>query len=277
MSVESKYNSLKAILNSLSKVAIAYSGGVDSTFLLKAAVDTLGPNNVLPFMSVGPSLPDSQRQAALARAQQMGVKVREIQTCEMDDADFLSNKADRCFHCKSYLYRLLKETAKAEGIENVLCGSNLDDANDYRPGNRAAKAFGIKAPLADAKLTKDDIRQLSRQLGLETADMPASPCLASRIPYGNEITEQKLNQIEQAEEFIKSLGFIEFRVRHHGGMARIEVKPEKIEKILTEPVRIKIVNKLKSLGFNYVTIDLEGFRSGSLNEPLSDEEKAENI
>jgi uncharacterized protein len=275
--VDEKYNSLKEILGSFDRVVVAYSGGVDSTLLLKVAADVLGAENVLAYISVGSSLPESQRQAAITRAEEMGVKVREVTTGEMGDASFVKNKADRCFHCKSYLYRLLKERAKEEGIEYVLCGSNLDDDEDYRPGNRAQKLFGVQAPLAEAKLTKDDIREISRELGLSTAEMPASPCLASRIPYGQPITEENLKQIEEAEDFLKGLGFVEFRVRHHGNLARIEVKQEEIAQISAEAIRGKIIKKLKSLGFNYVTIDMEGFRSGSLNEALSEEEKAENI
>ena len=275
--VEDKYNSLKEILRSFNRVAVAYSGGVDSTLLLKVATVVLGAENVLAFISVGSSLPESQRQAAITRAEEMGVKVREVTTGEMGDEGFVKNKADRCFHCKSYLYRLLKEKAKEEGVEHVLCGSNLDDEDDYRPGNRAQKLFGVRAPLAEAKLTKDDIREISRELGLSTAEMPASPCLASRIPYGQPITKENLKQVEEAEDFLKGLGFAEFRVRHHGNMARIEVRQDEIEKISSEPMRGKVVSKLKSLGFNYVTIDMEGFRSGSLNEALSEEEKAENI
>jgi uncharacterized protein len=274
---DEKYNSLKEILRSFDRVIVAYSGGVDSTMLLKASVDVLGAENVLAFISVGSSLPESQRLAAVTRAEKMGVKIREITTGEMGDAGFVSNKADRCFHCKSYLYRVLKEKAREEGIEYVLCGSNLDDEDDYRPGNRAQKLFGVRAPLAEAKLTKNDIREISGRLGLSTAQMPASPCLASRIPYGQKITEENLKQVEEAEDFLKELGFVEFRVRHHGNLARIEVKRDEIQKISSEPVRGKVINKLKSLGFNYVTIDMEGFRSGSLNEALSEEEKAENI
>ena len=275
--VEDKYNSLKEILRSFDRIVVAYSGGVDSTLLLNVAADVLGTENVLAYISVGSSLPESQRVAAVSRAEEMGVKVCEVTTGEMGDEGFVKNKADRCFHCKSYLYRLLKEKAKDEGIEHVLCGSNLDDDEDYRPGNRAQKLFGIRAPLAEADLTKDDIREISRELGLSTAEMPASPCLASRIPYGQTITEENLKQVEEAEDFLKKLGFIEFRVRHHGNLARIEVKDDEIVKISAEAMRGKVIKKLKSLGFNYVTIDMEGFRSGSLNEALSEEEKAENI
>ena len=192
---------------------------------------------------------------------------------ELSDARYAANKADRCFHCKSHLYGILRDIAKEERIEHIICGSNFDDKDDFRPGSRAAEAFAVIAPLVDAELTKDDIRNLSRKLNLAAADMPASPCLASRISYGLEVTEQRLNQIEQAEDFLRSLGFVEFRVRHHGDIARIEVLPGRIEKIACEPVREKIVKKLKSLGFKFVSLDLQGFRSGALNETLTEQEK----
>jgi pyridinium-3,5-biscarboxylic acid mononucleotide sulfurtransferase len=167
--------------------------------------------------------------------------------------------------------------ASRRGFRQVVFGTNFDDLDDFRPGNRAMKVFGIRSPLAEAQLSKDDIRRLSRQMGLPTADQPASPCLASRIPYGLEVTEQRLKQIDEAEAFLRELGFVEFRVRHHDTMARIEVNPRDIEKITAEPVRSRVVEKLKSLGFKFVALDLQGFRSGSLNESLSEQEKQESL
>ena len=196
-----------------------------------------------------------------------------VEAGEMEDPSFTANNADRCFHCKSRLCHRLLDVAQQRGIEHVVFGTNHDDLDDFRPGNRAIKVFGIRSPLAEAGLTKEDIRQLSRQVGLPTADQPASPCLASRIPYGLEITEQRLQQIDQAEGFLRSLGFVELRVRHHDTIARIEVRPQDIAKLIAEPVRSKVVEKLKSLGFQFVTVDLQGFRSGSLNEALSPEQK----
>ena len=277
MSAKEKYNSLQQILKELGKVVVAYSGGVDSTFLLKAAVDTLGAENVLPCIAKGPSLPQSQYARAIETAKNIGVNVQTVEPDELADAAYSANKADRCFHCKSHICKILLDIAKEKGFDNVVFGTNYDDLDDFRPGNRAMKAFGIRSPLAEAKLTKDDIRQLSRDLNLPTADMPASPCLASRISYGLEVTEQRLKQIEQAEDFLRSLGLVEFRVRHHDTIARIEVNPQDIDKVTTEPVRSQIVEKLKSLGFKFVTVDLQGFRSGSLNEPLSEEEKNKSI
>ncbi len=275
--LEEKYNSLKQILKKLGKVVVAYSGGVDSSFLLKAAVDTLGVENVLACIATGPSLAQSQYEGAIETAKHIGIEVETVEPDELADKAYAANKADRCFHCKSHLFGLLHDVAKRKGFEYVLCGSNFDDKDDFRPGNRAAEVFGVRCPLMEAELTKEDIRQLSRGLGLPTADVPASPCLASRVSYGSEITEERLKQVEQAEDFLRSLGLVEFRVRLHDTIARIEVGGDDIEKVTNESARLAIVEKLKGLGFKYVTVDLEGFRSGSLNEALTEEEKRENI
>jgi uncharacterized protein len=202
-------------------------------------------------------------------ARDFGVRLQTIDTDELKDPHFVANKADRCFHCKSHLCQEFLDIAKEKGLRHVVFGTNLDDLDDYRPGNRAMKIFGVRSPLAEAGLTKQDIRTLSKKLGLETADVPASPCLASRLAYGLEISEQRLKQIEQAEVFLCSLGLVEFRVRHHDTIARIEVHPEDFKKIASEPNRSKIIKKLKILGFKYITIDLHGFRSGAMNEMLS--------
>ena len=277
MTLTDKKESLQKILRDLGQVVVAFSGGVDSTFLLKTAVDTLGAENVLACMSVGPAEPSHLYERARRAAQSMGVELMIVEAGEMEDPRFTANNPDRCFHCKSRLCHRLLDVAQERGFEHVVFGTNRDDLDDFRPGNRATKAFGIRSPLAEAGLTKDDIRQLSRQMGLLTADQPASPCLASRIAYGLEITEQRLRQIGQAEDFLRSLGFVEFRVRHHDTIARIEVNPRDIGKVAAEPARLQIVEKLKTLGFKFVTVDLQGFRSGSLNEPLSDEEKRKNL
>ena len=273
MNVQEKYNSLKEILKKLGRVVIAYSGGVDSTFLMKVAVDTLGAENVLACISVGPSEPAKCLQRATQVAKMIGAELQAIEANELADPNFTANRADRCFHCKSHLCKVLLDIAKERGFEHVVFGTNYDDLDDFRPGNRAMKIFGIRLPLAEAKLTKNDIRQLSREIKLPTADLPASPCLASRIAYGIEVTEQRLRQIDEAEEFLRKLGLLEFRVRHHDTIARIEVHPQDIERIAAAPLRSQVVDKIKSLGFKFVTVDLQGFRSGSLNEPLSDQEK----
>ena len=275
MTIDEKYDLLVQILKKFGRALVAYSGGVDSTFLLKACIDTLGAKNILACIAAGPSLPQSQYAKAVEMAKNFNVSIKTVEPDELADKAFSANKANRCFICKSHLYQMLNNIAKEEKYDYVLCGSNLDDYDDYRPGNKAAKIFNIRCPLAEANLTKNDIRQLSRKLNLPTADIPASPCLASRICYGQKITRQKLNQVEQAEEFLRSLGFVEFRVRLHGELARIEVHQEDIDKIIAQ--RKEIAAKLKSLGFKFVSVDLEGFRSGSLNEMLSKEDKQKNL
>jgi uncharacterized protein len=273
MNLEEKYSLLQKILKKLDKVIVAYSGGVDSTLLLKAAVDTLGNRNVLACIAEGPSLPQSQYLQAVETAKKMGVEVRTVRPNELADAKYAANKANRCFQCKSHLYEILADIAKEEKFNSVVCGCNFDDKSDFRPGNKAAEVLGVRCPLMEAELTKKDIRNLSRQMKLPTADVPASPCLASRIAYGLEITEQRLKQVEQAEDFLRTLGLVEFRVRHHDTIARIEVHKEDFDKITNEPNRSRIVEKLQGLGFKYVAADLQGFRSGSLNEMLTEEDK----
>ncbi len=273
MNLKDKHEALQGILKELRRVVIAYSGGVDSSYLLKAAVDALGRENVLACISLGPSEPGNMADKARKTAEDMGAELMVIQSSELDDPHFKANNADRCFHCKSHLCAALLDVAKKRRFAHVIFGTNHDDLDDFRPGNKAMKVYGIRSPLAEAGLTKNEIRELSRQAGLPTANQPASPCLASRIPYGLEVTEQRLRQIDQAEGFLRSLGFVEFRVRHHDTIARIEVRPDDVAKLAAEPVRSKVVEKLKSLGFQFITMDLQGFRSGSLNESLSDEQK----
>jgi uncharacterized protein len=270
---QEKLRLLQQTLAGLNRVLIAYSGGVDSTFLLKVAADTLGKDNVLACIAVSPSLSEYQHQQARTLARQFGVRLEEIPLDELHDPAYRANQSDRCFHCKSRLYKLLTEKAKEKNISHILCGSNFDDKFDYRPGNHAAEVFGILSPMMDAGLTKSEIRELSRQMNLPTADLPASPCLASRVAYGLEITEEKLAQVEKAEDFLRKLGFVEFRVRHHGDIARIEINPSEFAKLTSDATRRQITNELKKLGFRYITLDLQGFRSGSLNEQLTKDQK----
>ncbi len=270
---QDKLNLLRQKLSGLNRVLVAFSGGVDSSFLLKVAVDTLGASNVLACIGISGSLSGHQLAQARQIAQLVGCRLEEIPVDEMDNDAYRANKADRCFHCKSRLYKLFTEKARQERLDYVLCGANFDDKDDYRPGHHAAEVFGVLSPLMDAEITKTEIREYSRQLGLPTADLPASPCLASRVAYGMEITPEKLAQVEKAEEVLRRLGFVEFRVRHHGVIARIEVRPADFTKITGDAIRKQIVDELKAIGFGYVALDLQGFRSGSLNEGLSTEQK----
>ncbi len=269
MELTEKYQKLQDILKRLEKVIVAYSGGVDSTFLLKAALEALDPENVLAVIGVSPSLARSQYRQAVEAAELIGAHVVEVNVEELDDENYAANRSDRCFHCKSHLYTTLQRVGEKRGFKQIICGSNRDDQEDYRPGQRAALDMGVHSPLMDAGLTKADIRQLSRERDLPTADVPASPCLASRVSYGLEVTRERLQQIEAAEDFLRSLGLKEFRVRHHDQIARIEVTPSELSQLIQNDTRLAIITKLKSLGFTYVTLDLQGFRSGALNEMIT--------
>lgn len=263
-----RYRKLQEILNSCRKVLVAYSGGVDSTFLLKVAVDCLGRQNVLACIGASESLAGSELETAGEIARQIGAEVQIVYPREMSNPNYTANSADRCFYCKSELYQLLSKIAQHGHYDAVLCGTNADDLGDFRPGLRAAKKFDVKNPLAEAGLNKDDIRVLSKKLALATWNKPAQPCLASRMAYGLEITPERLKQIEKAEEFLRSTGLYELRVRHHGNMARIEVPVDKIPELVKNDRRNEIVAFFKKLGFTYVSLDLQGFRSGSANEVL---------
>lgn len=273
MGIEEKYSQLQSILRGLKRVAIAFSGGVDSTFLLRAAIDALGAGQVLACMSVGPFEPKHFIEQARNLAAGFSVRLIEITGDECGDADLTANSPERCYLCKSHLFVRMWEIAQAQGFEHVLCGSNADDLNDFRPGHRAIEQFGVRCPLVEAGLSKPEIRELSRRIGLPTAEQPASPCLASRIPYGLQITPERLQQIEGAEDFLRGLGFAEFRVRHHDTIARIEAPTREFARMTAEPMRGRIVERLNGLGFSYVCLDLQGFRSGALNETLTEEDK----
>jgi uncharacterized protein len=262
-----KFNRLRKILNEYGSCVIAYSGGVDSTFLLKTAYDILG-EKVLAVTAVSQTYPKSERDDAEKFAKLIGAKQIFIDTDELNNPNFRANPANRCFYCKEELFTKLNEIAKAEGLNYVFDGSNADDVNDFRPGREAGQKLGIKSPLKEAGLTKDEIRILSKELGLPSWNKPSYACLSSRFPYGTEIDEENLRKIEEAEEFIHSLGFKQVRLRHHGNIARLEFNTSDFPVLFANGLADKISDKLKSLGYTYVTLDLQGYRAGSMNEVL---------
>ncbi|MEK6673239.1 MAG: ATP-dependent sacrificial sulfur transferase LarE [Nitrospirota bacterium] len=262
-----KLLNLKSILSSLGSVCIAYSGGVDSTFLLRVAKDVL-KEKVLAVTATSPTYPQYELEEAMALANKIGVKHLVISSNELDIPGFSDNSTNRCYYCKNDLFRKLKEESERYGIKNIADGSNYDDTKDYRPGRTAAKELGVISPLCEAWLTKNDIRSLSKELGLETWNKPSLACLSSRIPYNEKITEDKLKQVEKAEGVLRSWGFTQFRVRHHNDIARLELISEEMSLLDNAELRLSIDSALKSLGFKYVAVDLLGYRTGSMNEVI---------
>src|SRR5437660_1490145 len=265
--LEEKQRRLLANLTSMERVIVAFSGGTDSAYLAWAAHRALGENAVA-VTADSASLPESHKRDAEAFVAQFGITHEYIQTHEFDNPDYVRNAPDRCFHCKDELFNRLAEVARARGIEHIVYGVNVDDLGDYRPGQKAAKLHDAKAPLVDAGLTKAEIRELSRMAELPTWDRPASACLSSRIPYGTPVTVENVKTVERGEEEIKALGFRQFRVRFHGELVRIEIAKDELPKALTVEMAQAFVGIFKPLGFHYVTIDLEGYRQGSMNSVL---------
>jgi uncharacterized protein len=263
-----KEQKLFQILEGMKRVIVAYSGGTDSAYLAWAANRVLGENAAI-ITADSDSIPESHKRDAIEFARQFGLRHEFIPTYEFDNPDYVANNPDRCFHCKDELFDRLEEVGRERGIANIIYGVNVDDLGDYRPGQNAAKLHKVNAPLVEAGLRKLEIRELSRMAGLPTWDRPASACLSSRIPYGTPVTKENVKTVEQGEEAIKALGFRQFRVRFHGDLVRIEIAPEEIEKALSPEMANKFTAIFKPLGFHYVTLDLEGYRQGSLNEALS--------
>ncbi|HUW81553.1 MAG TPA: ATP-dependent sacrificial sulfur transferase LarE [Phycisphaerae bacterium] len=261
---EAKLEACRAILRDLRRVVVAFSAGVDSSFLLAVAVETLGRQNVVAAVGVSASLARREREAAARIARHQGVELVEVYTCELDDADYAANASDRCYHCKQELFTQLKVLADERRFAAVVAGANADDTGDFRPGLSAGRELGVRNPLLEAGLTKQEIRAASQAMGLETWDKPAMACLASRIPYGSPITAERLARVERAEYILKDLGFAQCRVRDHDTLARIEVPMEKLPDALR--LREKITTALKAVGYVFVALDLQGFRSGSMNE-----------
>jgi uncharacterized protein len=265
MNINEKYAALAALIREFGSVCIGYSGGVDSVFLSKVAVDTLGPERVLAVTGMSASYPGVQHDVALECARRFGIPHIEIGTDELADPNYAANPTNRCYFCKSELWSKLAGVAAERGYAVVLDGSNADDIGDHRPGMQAAREHGVRSPLLEAKLTKSEIRELSHRLGLPTWDQPAAPCLASRLPYGLAVTPGRLRQVEDAETALRGQGFREFRVRHHGDAARLEIAPAELGRALE--LGGTLGAEIRALGFERVLLDLEGYRRGSLNEP----------
>lgn len=263
-----KIDVLKKIIKSMGKVCIAYSGGVDSSFLAGICKDAVGPQNVLAVTAVSETYTSTEKAWAEEIAKYIGIDHILLNTSEIEDEGFVINTPRRCYHCKKNFYNKLIPLAQSRGFDVICDGNHMDDASDYRPGREAATEYGVRSPLAESNITKTDIREISFSMGLPGWDRPSNPCLASRIPYGSFITVEKLQAIQNAEAFIKSMGFRLLRVRHHGDVARIELPAEDIPRMIDAGISDSINRKLKEIGFTWVCIDIVGYRMGSLNETI---------
>ena len=265
--MDAKFEELERILRETGGVLVAFSAGVDSTFLLKMAHRVLG-RRAIALTASSPTAPPGDLEAAKRFTDELGCRHIVLDSHELTNPSFVQNPSNRCFFCKDELYRICRSQAADLGTDIIVDGTNLDDLNDHRPGLQAAAEWGVRHPLIEAVMTKDDIRRYSRELGLPTWDKPSSPCLSSRFPYGTTINLERLNKVAACEMFLKELRFREFRVRYHGDLARLEVAQNEIDRLFDRDLRDAVVAKFKAVGFLYVSLDLQGFRSGSLNETL---------
>ena len=266
--MDSKLEGLLDSLRETGGVLVAFSAGVDSTFLLRMAHQAL-QDRAIALTASSPTAPPGELEAAQAFAAGLGIRHIVLDSHELSNPSFVQNPANRCFFCKDELYRICRQQAGRLGVATIVDGTNLDDLRDHRPGLKAAKEWGVRHPLVEAEMTKEDIRRYSRELNLPTWDKPSSPCLSSRFPYGTEISVERLKQVGECERFMKELGFREFRVRYHGDLARIEVAQTEFGHFFEQATRNAVVKKFKQVGFHYVSIDLQGYRTGSMNESLA--------